>query len=289
VLSMTTRAPIWSRRQILVVHDLFVVSHPEWFSKRYVWTHAPLLRLQIKRAAAVVAVSQPVADALAAWRSDEIVVAANAPSTVFDRLSDEPSSVLRQHEVEPGSYFLAVGSRDPRKNLSRLAEAYAALSDEQRRTHNLVLVGGGASIYRDEDIHWPAGVVDAGYVDDDELRRLYRDARAVVFVSLAEGFGLPLVEAAASGATSFVISDIEVFRWICGDHARYVDPTSAEDITRGLRAAITDPVRHTIDLARFSWDVSAGVIESVCRRVERGVARGVEGSVEGGVEGGVAA
>jgi glycosyltransferase involved in cell wall biosynthesis len=270
VLSMTARAPLWCSRQVLVVHDLFVLSNPEWFSRLYVWTHAPLLRAQIKNAAAVIAVSQPVADDLAQMRKDGVAVAPNAPSEVFAVGGDEPSTVLVEKGVEPGSYFLAVGNRDPRKNLGGLAQAYAQLSDDERRAHPLVLVGGGASIYRDQDIDWPHGTVDAGYVDDDELRRLYRDARCVVFVSLAEGFGLPLVEAAAAGARSLLISDIEVFHWICGDQARYVDPTSPDDIVRGLQGEIFSPSCQQIDLDRFSWDASATTVESVCLRVARG-------------------
>lgn len=270
VLSMTARAPIWSPRQILVIHDLFVLSHPEWFSRRYVWTHAPLLRVQVRWAAAVVAVSQPVADALAGRRKAAVPVATNAPSEVFSQRCDGASAVLAEHGVEPGTYFLAVGSRDPRKNLRRLAQAYSQLTPAERRTHPLVLVGGGAAIYRDEAISWPEGAIDAGYVDDDELRMLYRDARAVVFISLAEGFGLPLVEAAAAGATSFIVSNIEVFRWICGDQARFVEPTSPDDIAAGLRAEIRAPSRHEIDLGRFSWDASAAIVGSVCRRVSAG-------------------
>ncbi len=63
-----------------------------------------------------------------------------------------------------------------------------------------MVVGGGAAIYRTEELNWPDGAVDAGYVTDEELAQLYRGARSVVFVSKAEGFGLPIVEAAAAGA-----------------------------------------------------------------------------------------
>jgi glycosyltransferase involved in cell wall biosynthesis len=265
VLSMTSRAPLWRRRHVLVVHDLFVITNPEWFSKRYVWTHAPLLRAQIRSAAAVVAVSRPVADQLARLRSGPVEVAPNAPSEIFSQPQFD-GSALDDRGLVSGSYFLAVGSKDPRKNLGRLAEAYGQLSAEQREKHPLVVVGGGNAIFRDEAIVWPDGTVDAGYVSDDELRQLYRGARSVVFASLAEGFGLPLVEAAAAGAHSLLISDIEVFHWICGDHARYVDPLSTASIADGLRAEIDNPQQQEIDLERFSWDASAAVIRDVCLR-----------------------
>lgn len=268
VLSMTSRAPLWCHRHVLVVHDLFVLTNPEWFSRRYVWTHAPLLRAQIRTAAAVVAVSRPVAEQLAQLRSGPVEVAPNAPSDVFRTPPAEgDTAALDDRGLAAGSYFLAVGSRDPRKNLVRLAAAYGMLSADERRRHPLVVVGAGSAIFRDERLDWPDGVVEAGYVADDELRGLYRGARCVVAPSLAEGFGLPLVEAAAAGAPALLVSDIEVFRWICGPHARYFDPTSTAGITAGLRAAIAGNHPQEIDLERFDWDASASVIGELCNRV----------------------
>lgn len=269
LVSLTARAPLWARRHVLVVHDLFVLTNPEWFSRAYVWTHAPLLRAQLRTAQALVAVSEPVAEQLAAY-DVPVRVAPNAPSTVFSAPSGpDDVAVLLSRGLASGSYLLAVGSLDPRKNLPLLARAYAALSDAERTTHPLVVVGGGAGIFRSEQISWPAEVVDAGYVSDDELRALYAGCRAVVFVSHAEGFGLPLVEAAASGAGSLVISELPVFRWICGDGAHYVDPRSVESITGGLRAAIEDPRPPSMDLARFTWDRSAEIVAELCTSVAR--------------------
>jgi hypothetical protein len=92
-----------------------------------------------------------------------------------------------------------------------------------------------------------------------------------VFVSLAEGFGLPLVEAAAAGAHRFVISELPVFRWICGDGALYVDPQDPDAVARGLRAVLADGAGETsIDLQRFTWDASAGAVADACRRVAAG-------------------
>lgn len=265
VLSLTARAPWWRRRHVLVVHDLFVLTHPEWYSRRYIWTHAPLLRAQIASAAAVVAVSEPVARELARYRGHPVPVAPNAPS---EELSSDPVSgeggVPDALGLVPGSYFLTVGSRDPRKNLPRLAEAYARLPAGVREAHPLVVVGGGSAIFRSEQIRWPSGVVETGYVTDSELSGLYRAAHTVVFVSLAEGFGLPLVEAAAAGAASLLISDIPVFRWICGDAVHYADPLSVTSIAAGLRASLDAPRRQEIDLRRFRWELSADVIREAC-------------------------
>jgi glycosyltransferase involved in cell wall biosynthesis len=267
VLSLTSRAPLWRRRHVLVVHDLFVLTNPEWYSATYVWTHAPLLRAQIRSAAALVAVSRPVADQLADRYGQTVAVAPNGPSEIFGQPDEDVYTAPHKMGLTPGGYFLAVGNRDPRKNLARLAAAYGQLNQQERDQHPLVLVGGGAEIYRNESINWPVGTVDAGFVTDAQLRQLYRGARSVVLVSLAEGFGLPLVEAAAAGARSFLISDLDVFRWICGEHARYVEPTSVESIAAGLRADIASPILQKVDLDRFSWDNSAAIIRDICCRI----------------------
>ncbi len=145
---MTPGPPCGARRHVLVVHDLFVLDHPEWYSRVYVWTHAPLLRAQIRSAAVIVAVSQPVADQLSTrttsrWPSRRM---RRAPCSATGELGD----IAVRLGLTAGEYFLVVGSKDPRKNLGRLAAAYGRLSESERRAHPLVVAGGGSSIYRGE-------------------------------------------------------------------------------------------------------------------------------------------
>lgn len=269
LISLTARAPVFHRCQVLAVHDLFVLTNPEWYSKFYVRSHAPLLRLQLRTAAAVVAVSQPVADqVVSATRAVSVTLAPNAPSDLFagGRAATE---VLDRVGVTRSTYLLAIGSRDPRKNLARLAAAWASVPEVDRLACPLVVVGGSASIYASEAVQWPAGTVLTGYVPDDELASLYDAARGVVFVSLAEGFGLPIVEAAAAGVRRFVLSDIEVFHWIAGDGAVYVDPMSRRAMTDALlnliRAETWPEAR--VDVDRFVWEESASAVMAAARRV----------------------
>jgi glycosyltransferase involved in cell wall biosynthesis len=272
LLSLTARAPIRHRRHVVVVHDLFLLTNPEWFSRRFSVTHAPLLRAHLREAAAIVAVSEPVAAEVRERFSGEVVVAPNAPSSVFGRAdAAADATVLQARGLESGDYLLSVGSMDPRKNLPALAEAYGRLPLETRQAMPLVIVGGGAAAFRDQSFTWPEGTRDAGYVSDDELRALYAGARAVVFPSKAEGFGLPLVEAAAAHCAGLVVSDIPVFRWICGDGAVYVDPDSAASIAAGLQRAIDGTV-PPISIApdRFDWDSSAETVGELCLRVAKG-------------------
>jgi glycosyltransferase involved in cell wall biosynthesis len=278
LLTLTSRSPLAHGHHVVVVHDLFVITHPEWYSRKYVLSHAPLLKSTLKRAKAVIAVSEPVAEEVrrSGLTRAKVTVAPNAPSSVFTApATSDDSSTLERYDLASDGYVLVVGSLDPRKNLARLIEAYASLDSAHRTDARLVVVGGGSAVFRDVGIDWPADTVLTGYVTDAELADLYRHARGVVFPSLAEGFGLPIVEAASVGAR-LAVSDIDVFRWIGGDSIGYFDPLSVEDIARGVAGLIdrsvprVDPAVAAALGERFNWDTSAVSVRAVCREVSRG-------------------
>src|SRR4051794_13677159 len=192
---MTARSPILARRHTVVIHDLFVLEHPEWYSKKYVRTHAPALSAQMRTATGLVAVSVPVAEQLRQrFPRKRIAVAPNAPSDVFRRPSQGSLPIeVRDLLATPGveGFYFAVGSRDPRKNFGRLMEAYTLLPSAVRRAFPLVIAGGSSAVFADFDVASPAGVRWVGYVEDAALAALYEAATAVVVPSLDEGFGLP--------------------------------------------------------------------------------------------------
>jgi len=274
LLSLTSRAPLGHPHHVVTVHDLFVLTNPEWYSRGYVRTHAPVLRTSLRGAAAVLAVSEPVAAQVRAsgLTSAAVTVVPNAPSAVFGAVTaDDAAAVLARHGLAQDGYLLTVGSRDPRKNLRRLIDAHAQLGPAVRRAFPLVVVGGGHAAFGDEGITLPADVLELGYVSDAELAALYGSARAVVFPSLDEGFGLPIVEAAAAGAR-LVASDIPAFTWIAGGAMATVDPRSTSSIRAGLERVVDDiasvPLLDVAEMrTRFDWDRSAATALEVCRSV----------------------
>ncbi|WP_415270966.1 glycosyltransferase family 4 protein [Gordonia amicalis] len=278
ILSLTSRAPIITKRSVYVTHDLFPITNPEWYSREYAALHSRLLRRQMERATALVAVSPNVAEQISEYSGrdvDEIVVAPNAPSSVFINGSALPGGkrdAVAGFAIDPNSrVILAVGSIEPRKNLVRLTAAVAKLNSCTDEVHTLLIVGGGASVFAGVPTIDSPHVVFAGRVSDDALSSLYRHCDAVVFPSLAEGFGLPNVEALAAGA-NLAVSDIPVFRWICGSGATYFDPLDSDSIAAGIEAALRAPRRLAEHdrvglISRFQWKESAAAIARLCEKV----------------------
>ena len=209
----TFRGPPAARVPLVVtVHDLAVLEHPEWFNR---WTRG-YSRVMVPRvvgaAARVIAVSETTRAAIQRLLDVDAVVIPNGVEDVF--CPDGPAA--------EGDYVLAVGTLEPRKNLARIAEACEGLE--------LRIVGapgwGG--------VEPPADATFLGEVDDEELARLYRGARCLVYPSLYEGFGIPVAEALACGCP--VVTSAGSPMAELGDVVE-VDPLDVGSIRAGVERA----------------------------------------------------
>jgi glycosyltransferase involved in cell wall biosynthesis len=182
----------------------------------------------------------------------------------FARAAPDPAVAARHGIDRP--YVLSAATLEPRKNLPRLIEAFAALPPQLRDAHQLVLVGsrGWQTADLDASLERHRHLVHAlGYVPDDELATLYAGAAVVAYVSLNEGFGLPVLEGMAAGAP-VLTSDRSSMPEVGGDAAAYADPTSVASIRDALAALLTDPERRAALAAAgrvraqgFSWERTA--------------------------------
>ena len=209
----TFRGPPAARVPLVVtVHDLAVLEHPEWFNR---WTrgYSRLMVPRVVRAAArVIAVSEATRAALQRLLQVDAAVIPNGVEDTFS--ADGPAA--------EGDYVLAVGTLEPRKNLARIAEACRGLE--------LRVVGargwGG--------VEPPAEATFLGEVGDQELARLYRGARCLVYPSLYEGFGIPVAEALACGCP--VVTSAGSPMAELGDVVE-VDPLDVASIRAGIERA----------------------------------------------------
>jgi glycosyltransferase involved in cell wall biosynthesis len=219
------RAPLRASVPVVVtIHDVAVLREPRSFNR---WT-----RLYSRRALPKVAKA-----------ARRIVVGSEFTAREVTELLGVPAGKLRvipygvgepftaEGPAEAGRYVLSVATLEPRKNLRRLLEAFerSGLDD-----HELRIVGargwGGVRV-GGERVRW------LGEVDDDELARLYRGAACAAYISLYEGFGLPVLEAMACG-TAVVAPSRPPFTEFADGVAVLVDPLDTSSIAAGLREAV---------------------------------------------------
>lgn len=225
-------APIWSTgAHVVVIHDLISLHSP--FQHRAQTLYFLLLLPRILRAAKQVvfiseSVRKQVAEHLGAWILDK--------STVIPSFSPRLTPIPPEPVEREQDLYLFVGARYRHKNLGVVLEAFQRLNDE--KPHRLKVLGFAREVWSDIlDRLFPKGLPDWLMVEDycsgGDLQRLYRQATALIYPSLAEGQGLPPLEAMAAGMP-VICSDIPVLRETCGEGALFFQPHSASELAEAV-------------------------------------------------------
>lgn len=272
-------APFWSPvPTVLTIHDVSYELHPQWYPYRRDWARRAFYRYSAHAASHILTVSAfSASEITAAYRipRERITVAPLGVDEAFDAQVADLAAALPPGVVAP--YVLHVGDLHERRNLVMLADAVLAA---RRHVPNLSLVlvgtdrGVGAGLRAAaERAGVPEALVLVTSIADRQLRALYRQATAFVYPSVYEGFGLPLLEAMASGAP-ILAADAASIPEVVGDAARLLDPRARDQWTQ----AILDIVRDTGSYARmrdaglrraslFTWARTARLTLDVYRRV----------------------
>jgi len=213
LLSPANTGPLRVRKQAVVVHDLAVVHHPEWFDRRFTTWYNFLLPRLTRRAAKVITVSEHSAmDLRQTYELREGHVSVVPPFIA--------SGTRATVDLGIGvPYCLVVGSLDPRKGLERAFDWYRSLYKPQFK---LVCVGRSNRSFAQMDLPELDGVVLLNDVSDDKLIALYKGAIALYQPSRFEGFGLPILEAMHHGCP-VIASDLPVFREVFSDNILYAE------------------------------------------------------------------
>jgi glycosyltransferase involved in cell wall biosynthesis len=257
---------------VVTVHDLGWQVHPELYSRKLRVMYGALFPWVVRRADRFIAVSRHTADDL----MRRVGVAGSRIDVVYHGL-DPAFAAPPEAAFTPDRlpYLLAVGGVSPRKNTRRLIEAFVRWRARGGHRASYTLRISGASLdpqFQGGGAALPDGVTLLGYVDKAELRRQYAGAAAFLYPSVYEGFGLPIIEAMASG-TPVLTSRTASAPEIAGGAAVLVDPFELESIESGLDQ-VTDPDeadrlrRLGRERARqFQWSSSASQTLEVYRRV----------------------
>ena len=258
-------------KTLLVIHDLAFEHNPVMIPsvvRRYYKTWCPKYA---ERADHIITVSQfTKADIAKRYRvpAEKISVIHNGVSEMFKPLVDSEKREVRTKYSNGEPYFLFVSALQPRKNLPRLLEAFDAFKQRTGSTMKLLVAGAhtwakGEIMVKLRALHSASDVRLLGHLNEQDLAQVMAAAQALTYVSLFEGFGIPIAEAMYA-ETPVITSNTSSMPEVAGDAALFVDPTSVREITSALERLASDDQLRADLLARgrtqrqkFNWDVAA--------------------------------
>ncbi len=250
--------PLRRAAGVLTIHDLGYLRNPDTVTASSL-AYRDMVPLALRRGATVCTVTQAVADQVSdayAVEPDRIHVASPGVDTGW-HAAQPPSGDLRARLGLPDEYLVAVGTLEPRKNLTTLVDVYRLAASRSVDLPPLLLVGAaGWGPELDTRGVRDGLILRSGHLPLEELRQVVSGALALVFPSIDEGFGLPPVEALACG-TPVVVADLPVTREVLGDQACFADPRSSEALLDAVVSTLETPVgsdtSRRAKAAEYTW------------------------------------
>jgi glycosyltransferase involved in cell wall biosynthesis len=257
-----------STPNVVTIHDILFETHPDLFEGAFSARSKALIRRSARRAEVVLTVSEFSRRALVeryGLPADKVIVTPNGVDRrVFRAIPAELQSVRERHGLD-GPFVLAVGRIEPRKNLIRLIRAFSRARERLSRGVRLAIAG--QEDFRSREVLEEAArhdsIVFLGGVPDADLPGLYNLAEALAYPSLAEGFGIPVLEAMACG-TPVLAAARGALPEVGGDAVLWAEPEDEEALASGIERILTDSeLRARLRAAGpprarlFDWDETA--------------------------------
>ncbi len=256
LLSLCNVSPLLlKRRNVVTVHDLAIIDHPEFYSKKFVSAYKFIYKHELKNASCIVTVSEFSKNKIAKHYkvpSDKITVAYSAVNTDLGEDSIKLNDIF---DTVDKPICFSVGSASKNKNMKYVIECA-----KKNQDYLFVVSGERNKVFSSTnctDEKLPDNVRMAGYLNDNQLRCLYKNCDCFLFPSIYEGFGLPPLEATSYGCKKIIVSDIPTMREIFGDSVNYVNPLDYKNVISLKDAKSFD--YENIN-KRFSWGKSASII-----------------------------
>lgn len=267
-LSLRSQVP-----QVTVMHDLAFEHFPGFvapLTARYYKHFMPRFAKKAKRIATVSNYSRHDIEKLYDISADRIDVVYNGANELFSPLQPSEQVAVRQQFSEGHPYFIYAGAIQPRKNIINLFKAFDLYKSRNGGNMKLVMAGRNWSYHEAMQVHaamqYKNDVIFIGHLTRLELSRLMAGAEALVYVSLFEGFGIPIVEAMYCDVP-VLTSGISSMPEVAGDAGLLADPGSFEDIADKMEAIINDqPLRTALirkgrlQREKFTWQHTADAL-----------------------------
>lgn len=261
--SPANMAPLFYKGVSIVhIHDLCFVVNPQWYSYTFHRVYNFIIPRLARKSTLVITNSNNSRNDLLQFCD----VTAEKVRLIYWAVEETfhvPPKTSSLNQIQEEDFILYVGSLEPRKNIASLIQAYETMRiDNPDLKTKLVLIGGGSPLFADAQLRVKAykdDIIFKGFVSDELLRAYYRKAKVVAYPSLYEGFGLPPLEAMASGAP-VVTSNTSSIPEVVGDAALLISPYDILQMSQTLARVIRSPqLRESMRQAgyqqakRFNW------------------------------------
>ena len=267
ILNLANSAPI-IKPDICIIHDIVAVKRKEFFKKsKHIYTSC-LFQFIVKKSEKIITVSEFSRKEIAEYYQidkEKIEIIYNGWQHIEHIKEDDNIVNKIRKEVGGKKYFFSVGTLTKHKNLKWVIKV------AKNNPQYIFLISGfqnSKKIYRELGIENTKNVRYLGYLTDEEMKGIIKNAEGLLFPSYYEGFGIPPLEALALG-TKAIVSDIPVLKEIYGDSVYYINPN---DTTVNLEKLIEKEIskdKVTAVLEKYSWKSSAEKLNTIIIRRER--------------------
>lgn len=266
-LSLLTRKP-----QVLVTHDLAFCHYPEHIPLFHLLYYRLFIKKFHEKAKDIIAVSHATKDDIITRfgiNRKKITVAYNAINHEVTRSKDFISEDIIDLVDDNSPYFFNIGAIHPRKNIKRICEAFSLCKKKYSLPHKLIVAGRFAwkSSQIKKEMKSTSGVIFIGNINDSEKSYLYQHATALLYLSVFEGFGIPILEA-MQASCPVVTSSTSSMPEVAGNAAILANPLDIQSMSDAIYQ-ITDPIQREIFINQgiqrvevFSWEDTAEIIYS---------------------------
>lgn len=268
--SPANSGPILVERQVVTVHDIAALDHPEWFNPRFVAWYRWMTPHLVRRASRIIAVSEFTKGRLVEVTGVDESRVTVVPNGVDKRFSPRPpeevATIRHRLGIPSSQYVLSLATLEPRKNLVGQLEAWSRSVSHLPNDVWLVISGakGKDHVFSNIQLHnVPPRVHFTGYVPDEDLPALYSGSIVLLYPSFYEGFGLPVLEAMATG-TAPIVSSATGPQEVAAHAGIAVDPHNYDSMASTIVRVVRDAcwreelshraLRHS---EAFSWSRTA--------------------------------
>ncbi len=271
---------------VVTIHDLIHKVNPAWFSRKELMLAGLPIRIAIKKATKIIAVSENTKKDIMKYykiKDEKISVTLEAADSSFKPIDNAFAFeyIKKKYAAIDTNFILYVGVLFKRRNIDRLLEAFSLLKEDKNIDYKLVIAGPGKDYfnlnYLLEKHKFKTSVVYLNYVKQEDMPFLYNASLFFVYPSLYEGFGLPVLEAMSCGK-AVITSNVSSLPEVIGDAGLIIDPYNTQDLYNAMRRLIENSSlrqdfgkRALIRSKIFSWDKMAEQTIDIYRDIKEGL------------------